>query len=403
MATSKPSGLPQQIPGQDVPIAWQDGTGRYIVDVNWYLFLYHLWINTLSPSTGPVVLPPSVLIALADAEVGDTDAIQAYRQIANLGAFLPDPPDSLPTYRDLNNALVLALDNLPQDPGGAGGTAGTLNFTTDGTLAANSDTLIPTEKAVKTYVDTSIGGLSWKAEVRAATTAALAANTYANGVAGVGATLTATANGAIANQDGIALNALDSILVKNEAAGANNGIYVVTAVGSVILPYILTRRLDSDTATEIENATVYVNTGTVNADSAWTMTTAAPITMGTTALVWAPVTSPTGSRGKTVLTDAATVAINAGPVDSFRLLCTSAIGATRALGNPTNLSDGQVINIRIVQSSTGSNAVTYGSLYKWPGGTPPVVSTANNAVDFISCEYDATDNTLVCVMNKAFS
>ncbi|GIR27585.1 MAG: hypothetical protein CM15mP42_05350 [Methanobacteriota archaeon] len=33
-------------------------------------------------------------------------------------------------------------------------------FSTDGTLSQNSDTKVPTQKAVKTYVDTEVGGLN---------------------------------------------------------------------------------------------------------------------------------------------------------------------------------------------------------------------------------------------------
>jgi hypothetical protein len=40
---------------------------------------------------------------------------------------------------------------------------------TDGTLAANSDSLVATQKATKTYVDAKVAGLSWKQAVRAAT------------------------------------------------------------------------------------------------------------------------------------------------------------------------------------------------------------------------------------------
>lgn len=39
-------------------------------------------------------------------------------------------------------------------------TAGELNFSVDGTLAGNSDTTIPSEKAIKTYVDAHAGGAS---------------------------------------------------------------------------------------------------------------------------------------------------------------------------------------------------------------------------------------------------
>ncbi len=34
-------------------------------------------------------------------------------------------------------------------------------FSTDGTLGGNSDTAVPTEKAVKAYVDDQIGGLTF--------------------------------------------------------------------------------------------------------------------------------------------------------------------------------------------------------------------------------------------------
>src|SRR4051794_31171932 len=42
---------------------------------------------------------------------------------------------------------------------------------TDGTLAANSDSKLASQKAVKTYVDNPLQGLSWKQPVRAAPTA----------------------------------------------------------------------------------------------------------------------------------------------------------------------------------------------------------------------------------------
>src|SRR5260221_13094042 len=51
--------------------------------------------------------------------------------------------------------------------------------------------------ATKAYVDSVATGLSIKKSVKFASIAALAANTYANGTLGVGATLTANANGAL--------------------------------------------------------------------------------------------------------------------------------------------------------------------------------------------------------------
>jgi hypothetical protein len=83
--------------------------------------------------------------------------------------------------------------------------------------------------------------------VKMATTANLAA-TYANGTAGVGATLTATANGVMAAIDGItpvATTPPQRVLVKNQTAPAQNGIYTVTSRGcggSAVGPHARHRR-----------------------------------------------------------------------------------------------------------------------------------------------------------------
>jgi hypothetical protein len=140
--------------------------------------------------------------------------------------------------------------------------------------------------AVEPIAAVAVGRLPWKDAVRARTTAALAANTYNNGTAGVGATLTGNSNGALAAQDGVTLVVNERLLVMNEATGANNGIYKVTQVGSAGSPYILTRATDADEASELVNATAFVSEGALYADTMWTCTTNAPITVGTTSLAF---------------------------------------------------------------------------------------------------------------------
>lgn len=80
------------------------------------------------------------------------------------------------------------------------------------------------------------------------------------------------------------------------------------------------------------------------------------------------------------LTDAATVAVDASAGNDFRLLTTSGIGATRAIGAPSNLTDGQAFTITITQDATGGRAVTWNAVYKFGGaGTPTLTATANGS------------------------
>ena len=100
-----------------------------------------------------------------------------------------------------------------------------------------------------------------------------------------------------------------------------------------------------------------------------------------------------------VLTPGTTVNTNAALSNNFTL--TAAQNFT--LANPTNLGDGMVLNFRIKQDATGSRVITWGSKFKFPGGTAGVLSTAANAVDFLSCYYHGPEDRLECVLNKAFA
>lgn len=144
-----------------------------------------------------------------------------------------------------------------------------------------------TDAANKAYVDAVASGLDPKNSVRAATIAALPANTYANGTAGVGATLTANANGALAAVDGITLIVGNRLLVQNEVAAANNGIYALTQLGDGSHPYILTRTIDANSATVVTSGMfTFVEEGTKNAAAGFVLSTTGAITIGTTALTF---------------------------------------------------------------------------------------------------------------------
>lgn len=140
------------------------------------------------------------------------------------------------------------------------------------------------DAATKNYVDLAIQGLDPKASVRVATTADLGTVAYNNGTAGVGATITNTGTLAALSIDGVALALNDRVLVKDQTAGLQNGIYTVTTVGSGSVAWVLTRATDNDTWAEVPSTFVFVEAGTTNADNGYLFTADQGGTMGTTAI-----------------------------------------------------------------------------------------------------------------------
>jgi hypothetical protein len=168
----------------------------------------------------------------------------------------------------------------------------------------------------KTYADGLASGLNFHQACRLATATALPANTYNNGAFGVGATLTANANGAL-TVDGTLSVAGNRILVKNEAAGANNGVYVVTQVGTAGTPYILTRATDFDTAgtgvNQIDAGDFFLITaGTANTNTSWVQQTPLPITVGITSIVFQQFGAPITYSAGTGLTESPSYTFNIG-------------------------------------------------------------------------------------------
>lgn len=87
-----------------------------------------------------------------------------------------------------------------------------------------------------------------------------------------------------------------------------------------------------------------------------------------------------GQRGEiTTLTDGANISIDLADSNNF----TVTLAGNRTLDNPTNIVAGQSGSIFIVQDSTGSRTLAFGSYYDFAGGTAPTLSTAADAVDRI--------------------
>ena len=90
--------------------------------------------------------------------------------------------------------------------------------------------------------------------------------------------------------DGVSLVIGDRLVLKNQGDATQNGIYVVTTAGA---SGTIERASDHDTDADVTaNNTVFVEEGTTQADTAWTISTDDPITLNTTAIDWAQVAGP---------------------------------------------------------------------------------------------------------------
>ena len=92
----------------------------------------------------------------------------------------------------------------------------------------------------------------------------------------------------------------------------------------------------------------------------------------------------------TALTDGANISWNAND-NSGKINATVTLAGSRILDNPTNLNNGTSYNLIVKQDATGTRLLTFGTLFKWAGGTAPTLSTGANAIDIFTFIYDGTN------------
>jgi hypothetical protein len=91
------------------------------------------------------------------------------------------------------------------------------------------------------------------------------------------------------------------------------------------------------------------------------------------------------------LTDAATIATDLSLGNQFQVV----LGGSRTLGAPTNVVAGQSGVIRVVQDGSGSRSLAFNSVFKFPGGTAPTLTTTANAVDLLAYHCETTTRIAV--------
>lgn len=232
------------------------------------------------------------------------------------------------------------------------------------------------DAATKAYVDAAAAGIDWKASVRAATTANIAT----------------LAGGAPSTLDGVTLVVGDRILVKDQTTASQNGIYTVTTLGTGVNG-TWTRATDADASTEVTSGLgVFVEEGTLAADTGWTLVTNNPIVLATTSLSFVQFTSlgqVTAGNGLTktgstldVNVDASSIEINA---DILRV---KAGGVTDAMLASTFA---KVYTGTIGNAALTSIPVTHGLGHQYCGVTVYDASTGA----LVECDVVITSSTVI--------
>ena len=225
-------------------------------------------------------------------------------------------------------------------------------------------------------------GFTTYTSCRVATTAALTA-TYANGIAGVGATLTNAGAQVVLSIDGITLVADDRVLIKNQINTFENGIYVVTNIGSGTTNWVLTRADDYNQSSEIVYlGVIAITQGTQNAGLVFQENSQGPFVIGTSPITFQQLQIditllPSASPANKILRSDGTYWVQS---------TNASLSSTDAL---TNLTELQVDNINIngnsiTSTDVGGNIVitpnTVGSIVLDGLNWPQVDGTSNQAL-----------------------
>jgi hypothetical protein len=343
--------------------AWEVGVGTYTASG-----------TTLSRTT---VVSSSNAGSLVNFGAGSKDVFVTY-------------PSSRAVYLDAAGSAVTTLDIGTLGTSTANITTANITAGTVSTAPASGNDLVN-----KSYVDTlAASGIHFHQPVRVESPINLNA-TYNNGTAGVGATLTNAGTQAALVIDGVTVSVADRVLVYQQTNQTQNGIYVVTDVGSGSTNWILTRSSDADTyvinsaAGLSEGSTTFVQQGATGAGETYTCSTTGVITFGTTNITFAQISSAQIYSAGTGLTLSGTQfsITNTGTAGTYGSASSVPVITTNAQGQVTGVTptaiaiSGAAVSGNISgQAGSVANALTAGT-FLTSGGTFDGSAARTFAVD----------------------
>lgn len=323
-------------------------------------------------------------------------------------------PKASPT---ITGTLTAAIANFS----GAVGFGSTVLLAADPTLALQA--------ATKQYVDGLLANIGKRTTVRAATTANITIATALNN----GDTL-----------DGVVLATGNRVLVKNQTASEQNGIYEVGAVPA--------RVADFDTYDEHPGSFIAVQEGTTNADTFWICTSNVGGTLNTTGITYSKfvitgellaannlsdvasaatafsnIKQAASEIATGVVEKATTAEVRAGTADKFPDMAailagmdwfTLTDGATitvnhangvnqqvtlagnRTMASPTNAKPGWPLAIKITQDAGGTRIPSWASDFDFGDYGTPTLSTGAGHVDLLEFKCIASGKFAFLGMRK---